>query len=470
MPRFNPASRLALLAFFAGCVAACAPGRTETETPEPAPAVATQPPAAAVVMAPARFRGTVQAPGVSLEFFVVLDADGESRISIPAQGLRDGVLSEVESSPERAAFLLAGAGARVEATLAPSGASATCTFSQRGFEFACALEPMEPKAFELAQTMTRPQTPHAPFPYAIEEVAFENVEDGVHLEGTLTIPAGEGPHPVALLISGSGPQDRDETMMGHKPFWVLADHLSRKGIAVLRVDDRGVGGSTGSVSESTGADFAADAAAGLAMLRKHPRIDPDRVGVIGHSEGGVIGPRVASMDSKVAFVVMMAGTGVPGDEVVREQAVELVRASGATDAQLAAVRAQQDATIDAVLAAKTVDEARAAVPAQAVASISPWFLDFVRYDPAPALRAVQCPVLVLQGDLDLQVLPDQNLPAIRDALEGNHRVNIVRFPGLNHLFQTAKTGLPSEYASIEQTIAPEVLDTISDWLNEVVEP
>lgn len=412
----------------------------------------------------------MEVPGVSLEFFVLLDADAQSRISIPAQGLRDGVLSEVESSPTRATFLLAGAGARVEATLAPNGASETCTFSQRGFEFACSLEPMEPTAFELAQTMTRPQTPQAPFPYAVEEVAFENEEDGVHLEGTLTIPAGEGPHPAALLISGSGPQDRDETLMGHKPFWVLADHLSRKGIAVLRVDDRGVGGSTGSVSESTGADFAKDAAAGLAMLRKHSQVDPDRVGVIGHSEGGVIGPRVASKDSKVAFVVMMAGTGVPGDEVVREQAVELVRASGASDAQLAAVRAQQDATIDAILAAKTVDEARAAVPAQAAASISPWFLDFVRYDPAPALRAVQCPVLVLQGELDLQVLPEQNLPAIRDALEDNHRVNIVRFPGLNHLFQTAKTGLPAEYASIEQTLAPEVLTTMSDWLNEVVEP
>lgn len=421
-------------------------------------------------MAPARFRGTIEVPGAALEFFVVLDSDGESRISIPAQGLRDGVLSEVESSPERAVFLLAGAGARVEATLGSSGASSTCTFSQRGFEFACALEPMDAKAFELAQTMTRPQTPRAPFPYAIEEVAFENTEDGVHLEGTLTIPPGEGPHPAALLISGSGPQDRDETIMGHKPFWVVADYMSRKGIAVLRVDDRGVGGSTGSISESTGANFATDAAAAVAMLRKHPRIDPDRVGLIGHSEGGVIGPRVAAADAKIAFVVMMAGTGVPGDQVIRKQSMALVKASGASDDQVETARVQQDATLDAILAAKTIDDARAAVPASAAASISPWFMAFVRYDPAPALKAVQCPVLVLQGELDLQVLPEQNLPAIRSALAGNHRVNVVKFPGLNHLFQSAKTGLPAEYASIEQTIAPEVLSTISDWLNEVVEP
>lgn len=468
MARLNPISRLALLALVASA-AACTPTPRETEVPTPAPpaAEALEP---AVATDSARFRGTIELPGAALEFFVVLDPSGESLISIPAQGLRDGVLSEVESTPLRAAFLLAGAGARVEANLAPGGASSKCTFSQRGLEFTCALEPMDEDAYVLAQTMRRPQTPAAPFPYAVEEVAFENRAGGVHLEGTLTIPPGEGPHPAALLISGSGPQDRDETIMGHKPFWVLADHLSRQGIAVLRVDDRGVGGSTGSVSESTGADFAQDAAAALAMLRKHPRIDADRVGVIGHSEGGVVGPRVASVDAKVAFVVMMAGTGVPGDQVVRKQAVELVRASGASEAQVETVRVQQDATIDAILAAKSVEDAQAAVPASAGASISPWFMDFVRYDPAPALRAVRCPVLVLQGDLDLQVLPDQNLPAIRSALEDNDRVSVVQFPGLNHLFQTAKTGLPAEYASIEQTLAPEVLATMSDWLTEVVTP
>ncbi len=422
-----------------------------------------------MVASTARFRGTIETPGATIEFFVVLDPEGESQISIPAQGLRDGALSEVESSPERAAFLLAGAGARVEATLAPTGESSECTFSQHGFNFPCSLKPMDAETFELAQTTERPQTPKAPFPYSVEEVAFENTADGVHLEGTLSIPPGPGPHPAALLISGSGPQDRDETIMGHKPFLVLADHLSRAGIAVLRVDDRGVGGSTGSVAQSTGADFARDAAAGLAMLRSDPRLDANRIGVIGHSEGGVIGPRVAAADPKLAFVVMMAGTGVPGDQVVREQAVELVRASGASEAQIDAVRVQQDATIDAILAAKTVEEARAGVPAQAAASISRWFMDFIAYDPAPALKAVRCPVLVLQGDLDLQVLPEQNLPAIRAALEGNDRVRVVRFPGLNHLFQTAKTGLPAEYAVIEQTLAPEVLDTMADWLHEVLE-
>ncbi|MBV1860592.1 MAG: alpha/beta fold hydrolase [Nannocystaceae bacterium] len=409
-------------------------------------------------------------PGTTLEFFVVLDPEGTSHISIPAQGLREGTLSEVESSSERAAFLLAVAGARLEATLASSGASESCTFSQRGFEFPCALEPMQEDAFNLAQSMRRPQTPRAPFPYAVEDVAFDNDADGVHLAGTLTIPPGEGPHPAALLISGSGAQDRDETIMGHKPFLVLADHLSRQGIAVLRVDDRGVGGSSGSVSESTGADFAQDAAAGLAMLRAHARIDPDRVGVIGHSEGGVVGPRVASTDAKVAFVVMMAGTGVPGDQVIRKQAVELVKASGASESQVEATRVQQDTTIDAILAAKTLDDARAAVPANVAAGISPWFMDFVRYDPAPALKAVRCPVLVLQGDLDLQVLPDQNLPAIRSALRGNDQVKVVQFPGLNHLFQQAKTGLPAEYAAIEQTLAPEVLSTMSEWVSEVVAP
>ncbi len=167
---------------------------------------------------------------------------------------------------------------------------------------------------------------------------------------------------------------------------------------------------------------------------------------------------------------MMAGPGGPGDQVIRKQAVELVRASGASQAQLEAVQAEQDATIDAILAANTIEEAQTTVPASAASSVSPWLMGFVRYDPAPALKAVQCPVLVLQGDLDLQVLPEQDLAAIRIALQPNDRVHAVRFPGLNHLFQAAKTGLPTEYGAIEQTLEPEVLTTMSDWLNQVVAP
>ncbi len=315
-----------------------------------------------------------------------------------------------------------------------------------------------------------PQTPEPPFPYEVEEVAYDNAADGVHLEGTLTIPPGAGPHPAALLITGSGPQDRDESIMGHKPFAVLADHLTRSGIAVLRVDDRGVGGSTGSVAESTGAELTRDAEAGVAFLRAHAHIDAKRVGVVGHSEGGSIGPRVAATDGKVAFVVMMAGPGVPGHEIVRLQAVEIARASGAQEAQLELVRTQQNATIDAIMDASSLEDARDAAAAanpQGAAMVTPWFWDFLRYDPAPALRKVRCPVLVLNGALDRQVLPDQNLPAVKAALARNRRAKIMRLPDLNHLFQHAQTGAPSEYAQIEETIDPEVLELISTWISEI---
>jgi pimeloyl-ACP methyl ester carboxylesterase len=300
------------------------------------------------------------------------------------------------------------------------------------------------------------------------------------LAATLTVPRGKGPFPAVLLIVGSGPHDRDESLMGHKPFLVLSDYLTRKGIVVLRADKRGVDKSTGDLTSATTADFATDAEAGVAYLKTRSEVDPRKIGLIGHSEGGIIAPMVAARNSGVAFIVLMAGTGVPGDQIIVEQLRLIEEAGGASkdkasgDAAkegevLTLVEKEKDiATLDKELHEKFVS---AGMPeAQIDASIktvtTPWFRDFLAYDPATALRKVACPVLVLNGEKDLQVPPAQNLPAIRKALEdgGNKHFEIDELPDLNHLFQTAKTGSPIEYAEIEETISPLALGKIAGWI------
>ncbi|MBZ5597059.1 MAG: alpha/beta hydrolase [Acidobacteriia bacterium] len=325
----------------------------------------------------------------------------------------------------------------------------------------------------------RPQNPTKPYPYREEEVRYENKAAGVSLAATLTIPSGKGPFPAVVLITGSGPQDRDESIMGHRPFLVLSDYLTRKGIAVLRADDRGVGKSTGNFLTSTTLDFASDAEAGVAYLKTRPEVDSHKIGLIGHSEGGMIAPMVAARNHDVAFIVMMAGIGVPGDEILAEQALLITEASGKSADEAKQAQAQQREMIelvkqekdDATLERKLREKLAGQVPeAQLGASIlqlrSPWFRYFIDYDPAPTLRKVRCPVLAINGEKDLQVPPKKNLPAIRKALEegGNQNVEVVELPGLNHLFQTAKTGAVSEYAEIEETMSPGALEKIAGWV------
>lgn len=462
----------------AGLLAGCAPGGGRpAATMAPTPVSAdTSPPDTGPkgkTMMPLRLRGHIVLPNdQQLEFFVELDpVEGEytGLLSIPGQGLYGGALANIVVTSDELGFEFADNGARWMAELVEDGTPAECTFQQSGMTLPCVLEVSDDMA--AAMRPPRPQTPLAPFPYDVVEVEYDNTKDGVHLAGTLTIPHGEGKYPAAVLISGSGAQDRDESLMGHKPFWVLADHLSRKGIAVLRVDDRGIGGSTGSTANSVGEELARDIASSVEFLRAHPRISADRVGLIGHSEGGVLGPRVAASDRRIAFVVMMAGTGVPGHEIIREQSAAMLRASGSRSATLDAAAEQQDAFLEALLASSTIEEAREALEsgphAEAAAAVTPWYLDFIRYDPIPALERVRCPVLVLSGTLDLQVLAAQNLPPIRKALSRNGSVEVRRLEGLNHLFQHATTGAPSEYATIEETIAPEVLELISGWIGEL---
>ena len=268
-------------------------------------------------------------------------------------------------------------------------------------------------------------------------------------------------------------------MLGHKPFLVLADYLTRKGITVLRVDDRGVGKSTGNRwPDATTADFATDAEAGVAYLKTRSEVDPHKIGLIGHSEGGLIAPMVAASDPDVAFIVMMAGLGVPGDEVLLEQGVLISEAAGASPAaaeKAAAARRElfmlikqekDNALLEKELREKLAGQPEAQINVEIKAFTSPWFRYLIAYDPAPALRNVKCPVLAINGEKDLQVAPNQNLPAIRKALTegGNQHVEIDELPSLNHLFQTAKTGAPTEYGEIEETMSPVAMEKIASWI------
>lgn len=334
--------------------------------------------------------------------------------------------------------------------------------------------------------LNRPQEPKKPYPYDEEEVGYENKRDGVKLAGTLTFPRGKGPFPAVLLITGSGPQDRNESLLGHKPFLVLADYLTRQGIAVLRVDDRGVGGSTGSTLNSTTENFAADVTAGIEFLKTRKEIDPKQIGLIGHSEGGLVAPMVAAQNGDVAFIVLMAGAGLTGEEVLYKQGAMIMKANGASAGQLAKQRATQESMFkilkeekDPAAAekrlreelSKSLTEEEKKKSEQTIAvhiklANTPWFRYYLTLDPRPALRKVKCPVLALNGENDLQVSANENLREIEAALKagGNNDGAIVRLPKLNHLFQTSETGSPNEYIKIEETIAPVALRTIGDWI------
>ena len=329
----------------------------------------------------------------------------------------------------------------------------------------------------------RPQTPVPPYPYRTEEVTV-NSAPGVKLAGTLTLPQGKGPFAAVVMITGSGAQDRDEAILGHKPFAVIADRLTRDGIAVLRVDDRGFAKSTGDFASATDDDFAVDAAANVAYLRGRADIDPARIGLIGHSEGGLVAPKVAARDPKLAFIVLMAGPGVKLSEVMRAQRAALAPAMGVNPERIRQTQAMLDHVGDALRGARDEADAKARAlavikaeggdlvptPAQAEALAtqlsSGWMRDLLDYDPAPTLAKVKCPILALNGSKDGQVLPEQNLPAIRKATSGNPDVAIVELPNLNHLIQTAKTGAVGEYADIEETVAPIALDTMSAWISK----
>lgn len=424
-----------------------------------------------------RWEGAISVQGQSIRVVVrVQDADGQIRavLDSPDQGATGLGVEGLSLEGGVVRFAVPQVGGRFEGQLSSDGATITGAMKQGPVDMPLVLN-------RTAETATiegprRPQTPVPPFPYRSEDVVIDTPTPGVRLAGTLTVPEGVGPFPAVLLITGSGQQDRDETVFGHKPFWVLADALSRRGVAVLRVDDRGAGGSTGPVQDATSADFAIDAQAAYAWLVARPETADARVGLLGHSEGGTIAPLVARADPRVAFIVMVAGPAVSGGEVLTEQARRYQLASGLPPAVVEANTAVQADIMAAVAAnaddaAATVEAVRATLAGrglpqamidQAASQVgAPWTRWFVAHDPRPVLSGLPIPVLALYGGKDFQVPADQSAEALSAALP---TAEIVVLPELNHLMQTADTGLTNEYATIEETIDPEALAKIVDWI------
>jgi uncharacterized protein len=447
-----------------------------------------------------------------------MDSPSQGAMNIPVPVVRwDGTALRLELPALGAVFEGSPAQAppRAETWLPVQVDTLTGTWQQGGLTF-----PLVLARTDAAPDLSRPQHPERPFPYREEEVRLRNETAGIDLAGTLTLPPTPTPDPArpgdppltgrgfpaAILLTGSGPQDRDETILGHKPFLVLSDHLTRQGLAVLRFDDRGVGDSGGNFAAATSRDFAGDAAAALAWLRSHPEIDPEAIGFVGHSEGGLLitlllgegSPGGQVPADPFAFAVFLGGPALPGGEILFLQAEAVARASGAGENQVEAIlrfqeRMQQvireevdperrQERLDAVLRS-SLDEMEPAertaqgippgqedawVEAQLAAISSDWFRTFVAYDPRPSLREMTVPVLALFGELDLQVPASRNAAEMAAALQaaGNGDATILVLPGLNHLFQTAGTGSPAEYAVIEETLAPAALQRISSWILE----
>lgn len=416
-------------------------------------------------------------------YTATLDSPDQSAKGIPA--------SSVEYSNMTLKTAFSNINAEYQGTL-DAGNRIKGTFKQNGMSYPLELgrEVLEgPKVL-------RPQEPSKPYAYYNEDVKFENQKEKITLAGTLSLPSKTGNFPVVILISGSGPQNRDEEIAGHKPFLVIADHLTKNGIAVLRYDDRGAGQSTGDFNAATSENFATDVKSAIAYLKTRKEINLKKIGLIGHSEGGLIAPMVAADSKDVAFIVLLAGPGIPGDQIMTKQNRLLGKAGGMPDQALDKSE-QMNKKIYAVLKQKLdlaetkkqikvlleddhnnapsdqklSDRDREAVISRMVNSIvSPWTQFFMTYDPAKALENVKCPVLALNGEKDLQVPPKENLEAIKIALEkgGNKSFITKELPNLNHLFQESKTGAPSEYGTIEQTFSPAALTEITIWIGQTV--
>ncbi len=343
----------------------------------------------------------------------------------------------------------------------------------------------------IAEAPQRPQEPQKPYPYYSEEVNFENTKDKITLAGTLTLPQKEGAYPTVVLISGSGPQNRDEELVGHKPFLVIADYLTRNGIAVLRYDDRGVGQSKGNFKSASSADFANDVDAAVTYLKTRKEVK--QIGLMGHSEGGLIAPMVAANNKNVNFIVLLAGTGIRGDKLLLMQQELISRANGVSEKDIDLTKKLNSSVFDLIVSSDG-DEVlkkdlnnyfvqalkenpdikpkqmtdQAFIDVQIKGLMTPWMKFFLKYDPATNLAKVKCPVLAINGEKDLQVPAKENLEVIEKLVKnaGNQDITVRAYPHLNHLFQEAKTGSPMEYPTIQQTFSPLVLEDCLKWIVE----
>jgi len=419
-------------------------------------------------------------------FIVTLDVPEQNAIGIPVDKVNiDSNSVHLEITPVEAVF---------NGKYIKDGETIDGQWTQGGMSL-----PLVLKRSDVKFVIKRPQEPKEPFPYSVEEVVFINTDANITLAGTFTFPHSEGTFPAVLLISGSGPQDRDEAVFGHRPFFVLADYLTKSGIAVLRVDDRGIGGSTGDFDQATAIDFTSDAIAGVSYLKSRKEINQEKIGLIGHSEGGMIAPMVAVKNPSVAFMVLIASPGLAIKEMEHSGRARDFKSKGAGEDLIARERVvlenlfevllqETDSSAVRELFAKIIRESfeglseeerkiieiseqnlEAYIHEQFLRLHSPWFRYYLTYDPGKVLQKISIPVLAINGGKDIQVPARENLQAIKTALEtgGNKNYAIEELPDLNHLLQTAETGNIYEYVEIEETMSPKALQVITDWILEV---
>lgn len=437
-----------------------------------------------------RWNGILKVPGVQMRIVFNItktDSGYSATMDSPDQGVNGAPVTNTSFGNAVLKLAIPTANIEYEGILG-SDNIIVGNFKQRGQSVPMNLS----KEKQESQKVVRAQEPAKPYPYRSEDIYFENKKAGITLAGTLTLPKAEGVFPVVILISGSGPQNRDEELLGHKPFLVLADYLTNNGIGVLRFDDRGTALSKGDYGTATSLDFSTDVEAAVEYLKTRKEINKKKIGLVGHSEGGVIAPMVASRSNDIAFIVLLAGTGIPGDQLLLLQQELIGKASGASNEELQksvkmnkeafamVVKATDQSQLKIDLASyfkqilKDIPDGRrpagmneeAYVALQVKSLTRPWMQYFLKYDPAAALEKVSCPVLAINGAKDLQVPPKENMEAIKRSLAkgGNNNVTTKELPNLNHLFQECTTGSPNEYAAIEQTFSPVGLKTILDWL------
>ena len=419
---------------------------------------------------------------------LVLDSSGVlvSKLMSPDQGAMNIRVEKTEFSSDTLSIISKEISASFKGIVTKENDSLKGFFIQ-GRKF-----PLTLLRVEKLPELLRPQEPKKPFPYTEEEITFTNDKAGISLSGTLTLPSSGSNFTAVVLVTGSGPQNRDEELLGHKPFLVISDYLTKNGIAVLRYDDRGIGKSKGVFSTATTADFADDAEAAFKFLQHDKRINSGKIGIIGHSEGGLIAPIVAARNKDVAFIVMLAGPGLKGKDILLLQSALIARADSTSENEIkennklnkklydVAIKEKDDKKA-ADKMRKLIDDYWNTLSPETIKNIgvdkkaliqsvyqilSPWFRYFISFDPKNVLTKISCPVLALNGSKDLQVPPAENLAAIEKYLTraGNKNFTVKEFDGLNHLFQHAGTGSPSEYISIEETFSPEVLDFVTQWI------
>lgn len=438
--------------------------------------------------------GALEAQGTKLSLIFHISKTGESYSSTmdsPQQSSMGIPMSKTTYKDKMLIIEAPNMGMKYTATFLPDQNQITGTFEQGGLSLQLTLSSKLEKS-TIIKVPSRPQDPKD-FTYKQEEVSFSNSKGGATLAGTLTLPADGKASKIVILITGSGPQNRNEELMNHRPFLVLSDWLTRNAIAVLRYDDRGIGRSTGDFSNATTADFADDAEAAVNYIASRPDLKEMSIGLIGHSEGGMIAPMVASRNKSVKFIVLAAGPAIPIAELMVQQNKDVARLMGISDETImksaetntkifAAINqyknlssASYDKKIDSMvrtevsakpsseLGGKTIDE----VVTRITSTLKdPWMWYFISFDPTYYLTKIHCPVLALNGTLDSQVACQTNLTGIKKSLQkaGNKKFEIVPLEGLNHLFQKAKTGSPQEYEQIDETINPAVLQKITSWI------